>query len=141
MKVVINSKYGGFGLSYVGVMRYAELKGIKLYPWLDNITKEAYKEKATLDNSGILCVHYTTVPEEEYNQIVEEDKLRPNEPGKFERSNALYFSARDISRTDLLLIQVVEELGKKADSRFANLKIIEIPDDVEWEIEEYDGQE
>jgi hypothetical protein len=31
MKIVINDCYGGFGLSYEGVMRYAELKGIKLY--------------------------------------------------------------------------------------------------------------
>ena len=33
MKVVINACYGGFGLSHKAIMRYAELKGFKLYPW------------------------------------------------------------------------------------------------------------
>ena len=45
------------------------------------------------------------------------------------------------SRNNPHLVQVVEELGSKADGRFANLKIVEIPDDVEWIIEEYDGIE
>jgi hypothetical protein len=40
-----------------------------------------------------------------------------------------------------VLIQVVEELGEKASGRFADLKVVEIPDDVEWQIDEYDGLE
>jgi len=39
------------------------------------------------------------------------------------------------------LIAVVEELGSKANSRFSDLKIVEIPDDIEYEIDDYDGQE
>ena len=38
-------------------------------------------------------------------------------------------------------IQVVEELGEEANTPASKLKIVEIPDDVEWEIEEYDGIE
>ena len=34
-----------------------------------------------------------------------------------------------------------KELGDKANGRFAEIQIIEIPDDVEWEIDEYDGVE
>lgn len=48
---------------------------------------------------------------------------------------------RDIPRNDPLLIQVVEELGPKANGACAKLEIVEVPDDVEWEIEEYDGSE
>jgi hypothetical protein len=40
-----------------------------------------------------------------------------------------------------VLVQIVRELGAEADSKFANLKIVEIPADVEWEIGEYDGRE
>jgi len=40
-----------------------------------------------------------------------------------------------------LLIKVIKELGEASNGRNAKLKIIEIPDDVEWEIEEYDGIE
>ena len=49
--------------------------------------------------------------------------------------------ARDLERNDPLLIQVVEELRKGADGDHAELKIVEIPDDVEWQIDEYDGVE
>lgn len=47
----------------------------------------------------------------------------------------------DISRDDPILIQIVEEMGDKADGTFASLRIVEIPDDVDWYIEEYDGRE
>lgn len=48
---------------------------------------------------------------------------------------------RDVARDDPLLIQVIEELGDAANGAVAKLDIVEIPDDVEWEIEEYDGWE
>lgn len=39
------------------------------------------------------------------------------------------------------LIAAVEQLGEGADGSFAKLVIVEIPADVDWEIEEYDGRE
>ena len=47
----------------------------------------------------------------------------------------------ELDRTDPVLIQIVETLGAEANEHFAKLRIIEIPDDVEWEITEYDGSE
>jgi len=47
----------------------------------------------------------------------------------------------DIPRDDLDLIKVVEELGDKANGCCAELKIVEIPDNIKWEINEYDGSE
>jgi hypothetical protein len=44
-------------------------------------------------------------------------------------------------RNDPLLLQVLEELGKDAWGSFAKLEVVEIPDDVEWGIQEYDGVE
>lgn len=55
--------------------------------------------------------------------------------------NDNYFNDFDIPRDDPALIQVVEELQHDADGYAANLKIVEIPDDVEWHIAEYDGSE
>lgn len=52
-----------------------------------------------------------------------------------------YFHSRSIPRDDADLVRVVEELGKEADGKYAELKVVEIPDGVEWEIEEYDGAE
>lgn len=56
-------------------------------------------------------------------------------------SNANYFHDADIPRNDPALVQVVEELGEKASDSFAKLRIVEIPDNVDWEINEYDGSE
>ena len=53
-----------------------------------------------------------------------------------------YFLDTDIERNDPILVEVVEALtSEKASSRFASLKVVEIPDGVEWELKEYDGME
>jgi len=47
-----------------------------------------------------------------------------------------------LERNDPILVQVIEQLGiNEASGRYANLKIVEIPDDVEWELVEHDGKE
>lgn len=81
MKVVINSCFGGFGLSDAALARYNEL------------SQQSLK-------------HYSKIP-----------------------------------RNDTNLVQVVEELGKKADTPYSELNIVDIPDDVKWDIHDYDGME
>jgi len=44
-------------------------------------------------------------------------------------------------RTSKYLVAAVEKLGNKASGKLANLKVVEIPDDVEYEIDDYDGSE
>ena len=51
------------------------------------------------------------------------------------------FHSLYIPRDDEHLIAVVELMGTEANTRFSKLKIVEIPDDVNWCIEEYDGSE
>lgn len=81
--VVINSDWGGFGLSAEAETRYKEMAG-----------------------------------------ITDED-----------------FSYYNISRDDPYLVQIVREMGQRADGTYSTLKIVEIPADVDWEIGEYDGRE
>lgn len=50
-------------------------------------------------------------------------------------------SVYEIPRDDPILVSIVESMGEAADGAFAELKVIEIPDDVEWQIDEYDGTE
>ena len=53
-----------------------------------------------------------------------------------------FYADTSIERDDPDLIAVIESLGLKASSgRFAKLKIITIPDDVDWEVKDYDGTE
>lgn len=44
-------------------------------------------------------------------------------------------------RTNSTLIQIVEEMGQRASDKYSKIVVIEIPDDVDWIIEEYDGNE
>ena len=44
-------------------------------------------------------------------------------------------------RTNPRLIAVVEKLGPLASGLLAKLVVVEIPDGVEWEIDNYDGME
>jgi len=104
MKVVINARHGGFGLSEKALLRYAELAGFNL----------AVGEKVS---------QFTTLY---YRDEVKDENI---------------FWEHTIDRDDPHLIQVVEELGRAASGDFAELKIVEIPDDVQWEINEYDGSE
>jgi hypothetical protein len=52
-----------------------------------------------------------------------------------------YFSDREIERDDPVLVEIVERLRSEANGRYSDLKIVEIPDDVDWDIMEYDGME
>lgn len=45
-----------------------------------------------------------------------------------------------VPRDDLKLAQVVEELGTEANGSSAALKVVEIPNDVAWEIEKLYGE-
>ena len=56
--------------------------------------------------------------------------------------NGEFFDDRDLSRDDPILVEIVETLtSEKASGPYALLKVVEIPDDVEWEVKEYDGME
>jgi len=47
----------------------------------------------------------------------------------------------EISRDSDQLVSVVKVLGERANSAYSRVKIVTIPDDVEWTICEYDGTE
>jgi hypothetical protein len=47
----------------------------------------------------------------------------------------------EMPRNDPRLVKVVEDLGEASWGSFARLKVVEIPDDVEWFIHDYDGIE
>lgn len=127
MKIVVNKCFGGFGLSNKATKRYLELKGKECYFY----TQTGYTShdgemiyKITDENSDDMLTHCSTkYLGDEINDI-------PDEYG---------FYYWKIDRTDEDLIKVIEELD--ANGRCANLEVIEIPDDVEWEIDEYDGIE
>lgn len=48
---------------------------------------------------------------------------------------------KEIPRDCPVLVRIVEGMGEEADGKFAALKVVEIPDDADWYVEEYDGSE
>lgn len=50
-------------------------------------------------------------------------------------------SMYEVDRSHPDLVAIVEENGKSANTRYSELKVVEIPDGVEWTVKEYDGQE
>lgn len=47
----------------------------------------------------------------------------------------------DIPRDCSWLVATVKALGEEANGDYADLKVVIIPDDVEWTVHEYDGTE
>lgn len=84
MKIVINTRHGGFGLSDEAEMKYKGILG-----------------------------------------IVDEN----------------FYASRSCPRDCPVLVALVEEMGERANSRYSRLAVVEIPDDVDWYIAEYDGSE
>jgi len=131
MKIVINRCFGGFGISIAGIRRYAEIKGIVLYPFkftdgnrdadVENVIQITWEDALTEKS---YYVHFSKTP------IVN---------NKY--ANGSYWYHRDIERNDPALVQTVEEMGDDVNGDSSKLRIVEIPDDVKWEIEDYDGQE
>jgi len=59
----------------------------------------------------------------------------------FITGNSDYQYAGDLSRDDPDLVKCLETLGHAASGNHSELKIVEIPSDVDWVICEYDGIE
>lgn len=131
-KIVINKRHGGFGLSQAGVQRYLELKGIGW--WAE--PNERFK---------LLGPTYWLVAADKRVSEPTAEQWHAMSLQERQRHNTLYsqqvFNDRDLDRDDPILVQVVQELGDAASGSHAELKIVEIPAGVEWQIEEYDGLE
>lgn len=121
MKVVINRCYGGFGLSNDAVIKLIEMKSkiietSDLRSWSSNPQLEVYGGYKTIKGyDGIIVIDDKVYSVDRYGN---EFRTHPD------------------------LIKVVEELGEeKASGQLAELEIIEIPDGIDWYIDEYDGVE
>ena len=111
MKVIVNRCYGGYSISSAAAKRYRELGGV-VY-----LVGENYPDDPAFPKQKESIIRYSPHFPEEHTERLKH-------------------------RTDKLLIQVIEELGSEISSGVhAKLEVVEIPDNIEWEIEEYDGQE
>ena len=125
-KVVYNACYGGFNLSREACKRYWELQGKEV--WI--------KDGDFTDTFTVWLVppeERLTKPEPWYSAPIEE-RIAYNK-----KHSEQTWSDHNISRHDPILVQVVEELGDKANGMCAKLAIDEISGP--YRIDEYDGNE
>ena len=129
MKIVINGCYGGFGLSKEALFELIQTNS-------ELIFKHSLKEEYEFDVTG---------------EYLKRDKTRlkpfksnffylPFDDNLYDKKYVYYFGY-GFKRTHPDLIKVIEKLGDKANGTHSKLIIVEIPDDVEYEIEDYDGIE
>ena len=133
MKVVINGCHGGFGLSSKALLEYAKRKGIALY-FYGNLVGEHLDKLRRLTPEERDKHWFGTCTTKDLGETVSKDAFHTT-------SYDCSFSMYDIPRNDPDLIAVVESIGKDAGGEYSELKIVEIPDDVDFEIMEYDGAE
>lgn len=122
MKLVINACFGGFGLSKKAMLRYGELSGTPMYHYLYDWNNDKLTRS---DEESFMSSAYFTKPDLK--------KWKGNEESNI--------NACDFKRNDPILVQIIEELGGEANRELAELKVVEIPDDIDWVISEYDGME
>lgn len=142
MKIVINNCFGGYGLSILAVRRIAELLGRPCFVYAyvsGNLNDLILVEDNTPGPLGMFAAFDCNPPPQtliNWSEATLEERQANSE---------LYNKARipnfGDDRSNPILVQVVEELGAKANDRFSKLKIVEIPDDVKWQIEDYNGSE
>jgi len=128
MKVVINTCWGGFGLSSKALREYYRMKeGGTLYAYrVDYDAKK--KESKYIRMSDSKPDNYACHSTADLGPVVREI---PNEN--------YYYPV--IDRSDEVLIQIVEYMGAEAGGSASSLKVVEIPDGVDYYIHDYDGME
>jgi hypothetical protein len=126
-KVVYNAKFGGFNLSREACERYWELKGQQV--WIEQDKEFKYLDMFTV---------WLVPPEErvvgDWRSMTQDERIAYNK----KHSEQTWYD-RSVSRHDPILVQVVEELGEKANGSYAKLAIAEVSGP--YRIDEYDGYE
>ena len=140
MKVAINRCFGGFGLSTLAISEILKRKGMDCFVYEQ--TEYAFKTGKdkyvkTIPSASSSFGTYTLL--RDYGDVIYE--IPWNDKMEDGQSVVKTFTSFDTDRTDSDLIAVIEELGDDASGSCSALSIVDIPDDIEWEISNYDGME
>lgn len=124
MKVVINQGLHQFSLSLKALEKMFGKVYVYQHDWLLDLyfRQDSLLDRRSRSNDFIYSVY-------DYGK----ETLRIND------EHRIYFETIDRSLDKL--VSIVEEMGQEAGGYGTALKVVEIPDDVNWEIEEFDGQE
>jgi len=135
MKIVINTCYGGYSISPLALKELARRKGRECYFFTNDYVQISTEEA----ENSFLCSAYSVDNPQNYK--LNERDADGSYRSANERAEKISLSGIVDNRCDPDLIAVIECLGRKANGKYAALKIVEIPDDIKWQIDDYDGIE
>lgn len=141
VKVVINKCYGGYSLSRLALVRLQELRGEPCH-FMQDKNYRLRHARSRIGKPKLPPLWWeVTLKEVEAQKCSDIEVVPCRDPkiGPWEEGN--YIDHRPDNRNDPLLVQVVEELGDKANGECAKLRVVDIPDGVSYEIHDYDGIE
>lgn len=124
-KVILNKCFGGFMPSRKAYELYAKKKGLEFYIYEISIDNREMKYHKVDETDSMFIVYLT----KDYGDVID----------SINNKDRLYLDENH--REDATLIEVIEELGDDASSDISSLKIVEIPDDLDYVIDNYDGIE
>jgi hypothetical protein len=131
-KVAINACHGGFRLSDAAFIEFMRRKGITVYADPQPLGSNFWKTPLS-EQPEILRTEWYRVPAERKDEYHAAGKAA----GQVYQHDWLGSDKRD----DPDLIAVLEQFGDDARTKVSAPDIVEIPADVEWQIDEYDGLE
>lgn len=143
MELVLNKCYGGYGLSHAAKMKILDKKGIEVFTYLNvesaDFGKSKYKKISDQEVEGVnKPFTFSYIAYFQKDPVQDEFDIDWNDKNHADYKD---FDFDGVERFDKELIETVKELGDKAGGKFANLKVVEIPDGAEFEISDYDGIE
>ena len=133
MKIVVNRCWGGFSISRQAAEYMAELGNKQAAAELAEWRKDNAAIKYFLKNGKW--------PKGTENGKWLEIDARYLKKAQFHGYGYVEGFNGGYPRDNAELVAAVEKLGAKANGSHAELEVVEIPDGVDWEIDEYDGIE
>lgn len=134
MKIAVNKCWGGFGLSKEVQALYMEKKygvdNIYYYETSGWSGKKSTKEDFIKQDD----LHYISITTTDCGEEFDD----------YRKFNVVWFDDFNDSikfRSDPVLIKVLEDLGDDANGHFAAIEIVDVPDDANVYIDNYDGME
>jgi hypothetical protein len=139
VKVVINACFGGFSLSPAGAAAYLARQGKPAFFYVEDRESSARpgdRDYVRVGEPEARAAFMFTTLSEDIGERVPSEVIWPGR-----NAHPAYWDDRDIERDDPDLVAIVEADAETVSGNHAKLQVVEIPDDVAWEIEEYDGLE
>jgi hypothetical protein len=130
LKIVINRCFGGFSLSPAAEVELFEAGwreiGLPVAEYFGGRTEWIASElvkwrEFVAGGMGASALFLTTFSKDE--------------------THCLRLPSGDATRADPRLVEIVGRMGEAANGSMAKLRVVEIPDGIEWVIDDYDGME